>query len=235
MRFTGPATGLDALKIEHDVQHSQRALPALDKGSNKITFSAGPAEGTITLEGATSDRARGKQLILSDFAAKAEGLEFNPLRLAGGKGQLTFPVVTPGDLVRLRFGGHYRAARRSRRLGPPRLLRRRQDVQEGGPLRRATPGSCRYATFADVPPGTRKALVRFAGNQRNTTCLFDFRIDADYREPNGGFRPLRVVYRWEEDGRPKEDVHVVRKDRETYTITCAGKPLMKSVSLGWED
>jgi hypothetical protein len=231
----GAGTGLDALRVEHDVQHSQRALPALGQGRNAITFSAGPAEGAVTLEGSTDPGVKGKQLVYTDFRPTAEGLQHNPLRLAGGRGQLTFPLTTPGDLVRLRFGGHYRA--RDARDGWDLLV----SFDDGKTFRKVdrcagpTPGSCHYVTVRDVPRGTRRALVRFAGSQRNTTCLFDFRIDADYREPHGGFRPVRVTYRWEEGGRPKEDVRVLRRERETYVIDCAGKPLMKSVSLEWAD
>src|SRR5262249_57392383 len=50
----GRGTGLDRVKLAHDVQHSQRPLPALAQGDNTITFSAGPPEGTVTVEGATN-------------------------------------------------------------------------------------------------------------------------------------------------------------------------------------
>jgi hypothetical protein len=227
----GAGTGLDALRIDHDVQHSQRALPTLGQGRNTITFSAGPAEGTVTLEGSTNLGARGKQLLYTDFHPKAEGLQNNPLRLSGGKGSLTFPVSTPGDLVRLRFGGHYRA--RDARDGWDLLVSFNggKTFKKVDRLAGPTAGSCRYVSFADVPRGTRMALVRFAGSQRNTTCLFDFRIDADYREAHGGFRPVRVNYRWEEGGKAREDVRVLRKAKETYVIRCAGKPLMKSIAV----
>ena len=42
LRFTihGAGTGLNSLTIRHDVQHSQRPLPALAEGVNRISFSA---------------------------------------------------------------------------------------------------------------------------------------------------------------------------------------------------
>ena len=70
LRFVmkGKGTGLDALKISNDIQHSQRPLPVLDQGDNTITFSAG-SEGTITIEGATSidPKDKGKQVTFDDF------------------------------------------------------------------------------------------------------------------------------------------------------------------------
>jgi hypothetical protein len=61
--------------------------------------------------------------------------------------------------------------------------------------------------------------------------MFSFRIDADYKEPHGGFRPVRVTYLWEEGGLEKQDVHVAKKPDETYQITCESTPVMKSLIL----
>ena len=62
--------------------------------------------------------------------------------------------------------------------------------------------------------------MRFSASQKNTTAMFGLRIDADYREPAGGFRPVKITYAWEEGGKPKSDVHVARSPQDTYTITC---------------
>jgi hypothetical protein len=234
--ISGTGTGLSAMKISHDIQQSQRALPALAIGKNTITFDAGLNEGTITVEGSTNPKVKGKQLVTADFHPILEGVaEGPPPVLTSGKGQITFPIATPGDMVRLRFGCHYRA----------------RDAQDGWDLQvsfddgktfktidRAggpTPGMCKYVTCADVPAATRRALVRFSGTQRNTTCLFDYRIDADYKEPHSGFRPVKIIYRWEENGQAKEDVHIAGTPQETYAITCTAKPVMKSISLEWAE
>ncbi len=230
--FRGDGTGLDALRLVHDVQHSQRPLPALGQGANTITFRAGPPEGTVTVEGCTDPAAKGKQLVYTDFHPRVDGLGPPNLFIGpSGRGSITFPVATPGDLVRLRFGAHYRA----------RDARDGLDYQvsfDGGTTWRTvgrasgpTAGDCKYVVVGDVPAGTRRALVRYAGTSRNATGIFDFRIDVDYREPAGGFRPVKVTYTWEEDGRPRQDVHVARTPRETYMITCAGKPAMKAIAL----
>jgi len=80
-----------------------------------------------------------------------------------------------------------------------------------------------------VPAGTRSALVRYRGTGRNTLAVTNARIDADYKEPAGGFRPVQVTYVWEEGGLEKKDVHVARGPAETYTIACDSTPLMKSL------
>jgi hypothetical protein len=207
-------------------------LPALTQGDNTITLSAGPAEGTVTVEAANNPAWKDKQRVYTDFHPTVSGFEPKRLHIdATGKGVLTFPVSTPGDLVRLRFGAHYCA----------------YDAQDGfdfqvsfdhgttwktvsraaGPTR----GNCHYVVFSEVPTGTREALVRYAGTSRDTTGIFNFRIDADYREPFGGFRPLKATYSWEEEGQPKRDVHIARGAQESYHIRCAATPVMKSISL----
>ena len=228
--LTAKGTGLDALKIVHDIQHSQRPLPALGEGRNAITFSAGPQEGTITVEGSTNPEAKGKQLLYTDFHPTSEGLEGSAIRVGStGNGSITFPIATPAEMVRLRFGCHYRA----------RDAKDGWDMQvsfDGGKTfktvdRAAGPfkGNCKYVTVSDIPAGTKEAVVKFSGQQRNTTCIFDFRIDADYKEPSGGFAPVKITYVWDEGGQEKRDVHVARKPDETYTIECAAKPTMKSL------
>jgi len=227
----GHGAALERLRLVHDIQHSQRPLPALAQGMNTITFSAGPPEGTVTVEGATNLAHKGNHLVYTDFHPQLSGFEPNLFIGGSGKGHITFPVATPGDMARLRFGTHYRA--RDKRDG--------LDYQvsfDGGKTwatvdRAAGPtaGDCKYVVCDAIPAGTRAALVRFAGTSRNATGIFNFRIDADYREPFGGFRPVKVTYTWEEDGQARRDVHIARKPQETYTIRCATRPVMKSIVL----
>ncbi|MBI3921946.1 MAG: hypothetical protein HY318_11065 [Armatimonadetes bacterium] len=229
----GKGTGLDSLKITNDLQHSQRSLPALTQGKNTITFSAGPQEGTVTIEGATDPGSvKGKQLAYTDFHPVLNGIEETLVRVGNtGSGDVTFPVDTPGDMTRLRFGCFYRA--RDKKDGWDLQV----SFDDGKTFktvdRAAGPfvGIGKYVTFSDLPPGTKKALVRYSGQQVNTTCMMNLRIDADYRQPHGGFRPVKVTYVWEEGGLEKTDVHVARKPEATYTINCDSTPVMKSLTL----
>ncbi len=227
----GRDTGLDALRLVHDIQHSQRPLPALDHGSNDITFTVGPSEGTISIEGSTDLKNKGRQLVFTDFHPETKGLAKDKILLAGGTGEITFPVETPGEMTRLRLSAFYRA----------RDARDAWEVQvsfDGGQsfktverLSGPTVSFGKYVVVPDVPPATKRALVRFAGTQRNTTMISNFRLDADYQEPHGGFLPVKVTWLWEENGQPKKEVRVARQPEEKDTIHCAAKPVMKSIVL----
>jgi len=86
-------------------------------------------------------------------------------------------------------------------------------------------------TLEEIPPGTKAAQVRWVGTQRNTTCLFLLRIDADYKQAHGGFAPVKITYTWLEDGAEKKDVHIAKSPNEAYKIVCASTPRMKSILL----
>jgi len=89
----------------------------------------------------------------------------------------------------------------------------------------------RYVTVSDMPAGTREAQVRYRGMGNSTIALCNARIDADYKEPAGGFLPVQVTYVWEEGGLEKKDVHVAKGADEIYTIKCESTPVMKSIVL----
>jgi hypothetical protein len=225
-------TGLDRLKLTHDIQHSQRPLPALARGENKIAFSAGPAEGTITIEGAVEPSSKGKQVLLGDFHPKLDG--YAPYTFPHGEGEksITLNVKTPGDMTRLRISDHFVSSGKDSMY----LIEvsfddgktwKTVDRPEGLSGQRIFGG--RYVTVSDVPAETRAAQVRYRAVGRNTLALCNARVDADYREPAGGFRPVQVTYIWEEGGLEKKDVHVAKSPAESYSITCESTPVMKSL------
>ena len=232
----GKGTAVSSLRLTHDLQHSQRALPALGQGENKITFHAGSREGTVAIEGA-SPKFRDKQVTYGDLGAvltnidKARADNGGPWVPQGATGDITFPVETPGDLVRLRFGCGYKAG------GAAEGWDLQVSFDEGktfktvdraaGPTRFGS----KWTTFSEIPKGTRKALVRYSATSRADLILWRYRIDADYQEPGAGIAPVKIIYRWEENGKPREDVHLTRSASETYSITCAQKPVLKSITL----
>jgi hypothetical protein len=228
--MTGAGTGLDSLKITHDIVQSQRALPALGKGANAIAFAAGN-EGTVTICGSTDPKCT-QQVKLVDFHPVLTGIDAAGMQVQG-RGSATFNVSTPGDMTCLRFGGFYRA--RDKKDGWDYKV----SFDDGKTFttvdRAAGPavGGCKYVTYDKVPAGTRGAQVQFAGNATNTTMMFRTRIDADYKEPQGGFAPIKITYMWEENGQAKQDVHTAKTANDKYTINCASKPKMTSIIMEW--
>ncbi|MFB3890774.1 MAG: hypothetical protein ACE15C_01995 [Phycisphaerae bacterium] len=231
--FTGAGTGLDSLKITDAFQHSQAPLPVILEGDNKVTFSAGPQEGTITYEGLLKGSSR-NNLTYLDFHPTINALEKDDLRVGdSGRGDVTFNISTPGDLARIRVNSHYRC----------RGINGRDYWQvevsyDGGktfkPVEKlidGQPASSKYFTIGDVPAGTKEAQVRFSGVQRDTVCMFDLRMDADYKEPAGGFRPVKVTYVWDEGGTEKKDEHVCKTADDTWTIKCGPKTVAKSYTV----
>lgn len=236
----GRGTGLDALKLTHDIQHSQRPLPALDQGENEISFTAGPQEGTITVEGAMDldPKNKGKQLAYEDFHPIVDGFSPGVIPEAnGGPGSVTFPVKTPGDMRRLRVSDYFVSeAKDSVFLIEVSF----DDGKTWETIDRPTEADLgvgppfyvgRYVVLSDIPTGTRSALVRYRSVGEDAIVLCNARIDADFAEPYGGFRPVEVTYIWEEGGIERRDVHVARSPNETWTINVESPPVMKSLVL----
>jgi hypothetical protein len=230
LKFTlkGKGTGIDALKISHDVQHSQRPLPAFAQGENKISFEAGAAEGTITIDG-NFGKHDGKQRNYTELHPQIAGMSDGVP--AGADGSITFPIETPGDMSRIRMS----AGARNGNGNDSSSWDLQVSFDDGksfksvGQVAAAPSGNSTYAVFAEVPKGTRKALARFTGHKNGDTRLLAFRVDADYKEPNGGFAPVKITYTWDEDGKEKQDIHIATKPAESWTIKCDGKPTMKSI------
>jgi hypothetical protein len=232
LRFTlkGKGTGMEALTISQDIQHSQRPLPALDQGDNKIAFSAGPQESTITIEANNSPDHGGKQVTYKDFHAKLESMGEN-LSVKGAKGSMTVPVTVPGEMTRVRISASYRT------WGPKAKWDFEVSFDEGKTWKKVGDGPAQdrgrnaYVICNDVPAGTKSALVRYNGYGPDTNMLGSFRIDADYKNGNLGFSPVKVTYLWEENGQEKKDEHVSKAAEESYTIKCESKPKMKSITV----
>ncbi|MCL2640087.1 MAG: hypothetical protein FWD53_04510 [Phycisphaerales bacterium] len=238
--MTGAGTGLNSLKINHDIQHSQAVLPLILEGENKIMFSAGEQEGTITYEG--SMRPNDKNIYFMEFHPVLENLSNERMMVQGGRGTAVFTVKTPGDITCLRIGAHYRARDYPAAYTDPNARTRDYwDIEASfdkgatwkkvDQLTRGQPASTKYVVFTDVVPNSREMQVRFTGVQNNTTGMFDLRIDTDYKEPAGGFRPVKVTYVWTENGQEKTHSQTCTKPNETWTITCGPGTVAKSYTM----
>ncbi|MCL2645487.1 MAG: hypothetical protein FWD61_00610 [Phycisphaerales bacterium] len=226
--FNGAGAGLDALKIKHDIQHSQRPLPALGQGENTITFSAGPQLSTMRLDGTVGDFGE-KQVRYTDFHPEVDKLN----KQLGGKGSITFPFETPGELKSIRAGCFYRGPADSYEV---------QLSYDGGKTFTTvstTPNlsgdNCNSLnpTVTDLPAGLKTAQVRYLA--KGAAAMNTYWIVADYKPAAAGFRPVKVTYVWEEDGKEKTDVHVAKTPEDTYKINCETKPTMKNIVLELAD
>jgi len=236
--FKGTGTGLDALNIKHTILHSQAPLPILAAGENKITFATASNEGTITYEGnLQAANAKDRQVSFMNYKPELNGLEPDILKVGGsGAGEMVMNLETPGEMTRIRLNSHWRA--RDKKDG--------YDISysfDDGKTWKPAPekldgpfaGATKYFTVAEAPPGVKKAKLKFSAHQVNTTCMFDLRVDCDYKEPSAGFHPIKITYTWEEGGAAKTNVKVVAKAADAYSITCGANPLMKSIVLEWGD
>jgi hypothetical protein len=235
LKFDLKNAGLNALTVTHDIQNSQRALPILDKGDTKVSFSAGPQEGTITIHGNVdkTDPAKAKNLVFNEFHPRYDNVEPAGLRVQKGSGTVTVPIETPGDMTRLRMGIFYRANDASDSWTAEASFDNGKTFTTIGTMQGPARGDSKYFVFDKVPANTKSALVRLTGKAHAPDNVFirDLRIDADYKEPRGGFAPVKVTYAYEENGEPKTSTHVATSPTDSYTIHCDAKPKMKSITL----
>jgi hypothetical protein len=204
-------------------------LPALGKGENTITFSSGN-EGTVTVEGSTQVENKGKQVVYTDFHPTQENVKEPMISIDGKRGWVSFPISTPAEMKRLRVFSFYRARGKGDLWTVEASFDGGKSWRELGKMEGPFKAMGKGFVVNDVPAGTKRAQVRFTGEQGEAALLFNVRIDADYEEPHGGVAPVKVTYVWEENGVEKRDVRDV-KGRETWKIVCAEKPVMRSITV----
>lgn len=266
LEFAGADAGLDGLKFANDFQHSQAPLPIITEGENKLTFSAdGVAEGTVTVQGNMNGPGGdkpGRPLCIGDFHPTVNGADMKrfaigttpehdekaatfanlqkPFANPPNHGTAIVPVATPGDITRIRLGVHWRARNPADGYTVSASFDKGRTWKEMCKLDLAHPAKSGYFVFNDVPAGARDVRIKFDGTQTTGTEIFDLRIDVDYREPAGGFRPVKVTYTWEE-GFPaaaegprrtvKTDEHVCMKPGDMWTIRCGPGTVVKSYAV----
>jgi hypothetical protein len=234
---TPGGAGLESLVVENDVQHAPRTLPRLDRGRNTITVAADGNPGVATRSVAcriTPDASFTRNETTGTMGVAFENLDVQDGACwwKGDVGRMTVPIEVPGDLITLRWSAQIRAR------GVKDAVRMLVSTDGGATWREAarmagpTPGRTGQFRFADWPPGTRRALLRFEMTGTNTVGILSFRVDADYKDPlaTGGFRPFRVVHRWTEYGRERTHDQAVPALPFTYSIDAAADPEMTSVT-----
>jgi hypothetical protein len=230
----GAGTGLAALKVTNPFQCSQAALPTITGGDNTITFKAGPPEGTVTFEGNTLADAKWewKQLTYLSFKPEVKNIAKGLARVLQGKGEMTFTMPTPGDITRVRMNVGFRCRDVNDSWTIAMSFDGGKTFADVEKITGPTPGCTKYIVYDKaIPKGAREVRIRMSGKEVNATCLFGLRMDADYVEPAGGFKPVRITYVWDEAGKEMKDEHVCTKAEETYKITCGTGAVVKSFAM----
>ncbi len=229
----GEGTGINSLKVTNPFQCSQAPLPTITEGENTVNFNAGPDEGTVTIEGNTLANAnwQWKQLTYLNFHPVLNNVDKTLMRVKNGHGDATYKLTTPGDITRLRINLGYRARDKADYWQVSASFDGGKTFTDVDKVTGPTAGMTKYMTFDKVPAGSKEALVRFSGKEVSATCAFGLRIDADYKEPAGGFRPVKITYAWDDAGQLKTDEHVCTKAQDTYKITCGPKAVVKSMTM----
>ena len=149
-----------------------------------------------------------------------------------GSGDAIFTVNTPGEMTRVRINSTFRARDAKDQYIVQVSFDGGKTFTEAGKLVGPTgSGSSKYMVVDSVPAGTKEAQVKLVGQQRNTACLFSLRIDADYKEPAGAFKPVKITYTWDENGQTKTNAYVAQTPQATYTIDCGPKAKVKSYAM----
>jgi len=232
--LSGPDACLTSVRIQNEFQCSQRALPTLVSGTNTIGVAGGPRESTRTIEAAWLKMATPPNPIYTDFSPELVNMHvaYEAMPAVNGlPATVTFPLSCPGDIRRLRFGGHLRLHGWDDKA---RYLVSCDDGETWSvawenlePNRNLT----KFVQFDDIPPGTRNVLVRYELTQNQAAYLFSFRIDADYDDGPDTQTPLAVTYTWSEGGEQKQHRRVVASLPASYPIDVAGEPTMESFTV----
>jgi hypothetical protein len=197
-------------------------------GENTITFSAGPQEGTISVQPKPPYTDLNVTVVDNDPGALQQ---WNTIAPAAGKtAVVTVPVETPGDMARVRVCCNYRANDKGEGWDLEVSFDDGKTFKKAGRAEGPARHGC-VSAVAEAPAGVRKALVRYSGVQKSGLIIFRLRVDADYKEPAGAFAPVKVTYEWEENGQAKNDVHIAKSEKDVYKINCAAKPVMKAITM----
>jgi hypothetical protein len=230
-------TGLDTFSVESEIQHAPRTLPWLGRGQNTITVST-DRDATIATRTIscliTPDVQFNKNETTGSMGVQFENLDVRDGSCwwKAGEGSMTVPVETPGELVALRFSAQVRARGNKDLVQMLVSTDQGKTWQEAGHIAGPTPGATGSFRFDGIPPGTKRAHLKFRLSGNNTIGIFSFRVDADYRDPlsEGAAAPIQVVHRWREKGMPREHVELVQKLPATYKIATEAEPEMVSVT-----
>jgi len=235
--------GLNSIEFAADVQVSQRALPTLIQGTNRIEVTSGTPTSTITVEPNTVVGSTRNE-VYTNFYPETFGLDNRNIGQSAlwiapnyhipepeNYGYVMFPITTPKPITAVRGGGFFRARRDLAGIKVEASFDAgdswHEVVHAPGPY-------VNYTTFGelhDVPPNSTEVLVRYFLYGWPATGIHALRFDVDYEDGPDRLHPFTIVYRWNEDGVEKEHEQLLTQTPFSYEIEVEGEPVMESISL----
>lgn len=235
--------GIDLLRIEATTQLNRMTLPRLQRGRNRVRFSAGPPQETLTLRPTLH---AGAQHHWSNSAITSSGLTSGTEVLGyqtaivvptapGVPGRVTWRIDTPTDLLAASWGGSFL----TRNDGPGDEVRLRsswdgQDFATAAVFDADTAPTWDARVFAGAPPappGARSIWLQYEvrssiGPSPQSTGIQDVLLQVHHAPHDPQFVPVEVTWCWTEHRATgdltREHTRVVRSPNEVWNLNVAG-------------
>ena len=252
--------GVGGLLLKTVTHMNPFALPALKRGANAVTFSAGEQVETVTIAPQlTSAGYRAYVAEEKNIASTGEGKYPGWVRglvttKPGEECWLVFKVEAPGPITKVRWGGAFLGNHTLNKLfysfdgrdWKEKEWSYGQAVKDTKNARRGIVPN--YETIDKLPGGQKAVWLKYHfgvkeadKRKKYRAVIRGLRIDADYVPQGlGAFPPLKVVYSWYEfqGGKKvrKEHVEAITAPTQKFTIKVGGEkePVMESVTVSYE-
>jgi len=253
---TPTSTRIADLQFETIVQNNPFALPPLKLGTTDVTVDSGPQLERLSIVPPldTPDYRTyiesESNIVTADEAGQSSWVHGICAQYSGQESYLIFRVTTPGDMVKVRWGGRFEDDNDDNKLyysyngsdwtEKPWTYQQAANPTENSARARIAD----YETLDTLPPGTQEIYLKFwfyrpsgeSGSQLQ--LMTGLRIDVDYEPPEtGALPPVEVTYCWKEfsGGSPTEMTHTqqISSYPTTYAITVGGdsEPIMRWVRV----
>ena len=234
LHVSGGAVVSDA-ELHTFTQLNKLTLPALTLGKNTIDVTAGDPLDTIAVWPELQKDAFERDCAANENVTSGEACDWHGCLWLEkpGTGHLTYAVVTPTPMIELTYGGRFY------NRAPGSSIAMEYSTDEGKTwLGKWTltsvdpPWDTVHCETAKLPPGTKRALVRYTLNSTSAgsyegCSLYSVRMMATYRPAGARFQPLEVTYNWSERQGDKwverSHTQLITNPKQRYYIAVGGE------------
>jgi hypothetical protein len=235
--------GLDDLYVEAVTQLNRKTLPRLQRGANRVRFSAGPPQETLTLQPTLHAGAEHhwsvSAIAHSGLTSRHDKLGYDSAIVvptqAGVPGSVTWRIDTPSDLLGATFGGSF-----INPLGGAsdyvalRCSWNGQDFTTAAVFDAGTAPTWDarlYASPGSPPVGQRSIWLRYdvlssVAASQQSTGLQDVLLQVHHAAHDPSFAPVEVTWCWTEhrldDDVERRYTRVVAAPDDVWNIDVAG-------------